>query len=153
LSRYLLAGCSTRSAEALPIIEDVAEKQAASAQLGPEHPNTVLSRFLLAMVLDTLGRSAEALPIVEDVAEKQAASAELGPEHRHTLWSQSLLAQILNHVGRPEEAEAKFAQVLSLQEVHPSLGPNHPDTRLTIERSNAMRHPKEIIIEASPRLP
>ena len=68
------------------------------------------------------------------------------------LWSQSLLAQILNHVGRAEEAEAKFAQVLSLQEVHPSLGPNHPDTRLTIERSNAIRHPKEIVIEASPRV-
>jgi hypothetical protein len=39
----------------------------ASLQLGPQHPDTLASRHLLAQVLHALGRSADALPIIEDV--------------------------------------------------------------------------------------
>jgi hypothetical protein len=44
-----------RSANALPVIEDVAAKQAASRELGPAHPDTLASRHMLARVLDHLG--------------------------------------------------------------------------------------------------
>lgn len=40
--------------------EEVAAKSAASPDLGPEHPDTLASRHLLAQVLDSLGRLADA---------------------------------------------------------------------------------------------
>jgi hypothetical protein len=38
-----------RTAEALPIIEDVATRQAASPALGPAHSSTLASRYLLVL--------------------------------------------------------------------------------------------------------
>ena len=85
----------------MPIIEDVASKQAASPDLGPLHPDTLGSRHLQVGVLRMLGRGAAALPIIEDVASKQAASPpDLEPLHPDTLRSQYLLAGVLDDLGR-----------------------------------------------------
>jgi hypothetical protein len=91
-----------RAADALPIIEDVAQKQATSPNLGPHHADTLTSRYLLAQVLGRLGRAADALPIIEDVAQKQATSPNLGPQHPHTLQSRYLLAQVLDKLGQEQ---------------------------------------------------
>ena len=103
-------GSLGRIAEALPIIEDVALKQAASPDLGPLHPDTLASRHLQAQVLHGLGQDTEALPIIEDVASKQSTSPDLGPLHPDTLASRHLQPRSRTappkHTGKPASAGA-----------------------------------------------
>src|SRR4051794_1149329 len=60
--------CSARDAEALPIAQQAAEAQAAHPDRGPNHPDTLAGRWLVARILSRLGRTAEALPIARQIA-------------------------------------------------------------------------------------
>ena len=74
----------------------------AHPDLGPKHPDTLASRYLLAQILDKLGHSEEALPIAQSVADAMTAHPGLGPNHPNTLASRHLLAQILDRRKRAE---------------------------------------------------
>ncbi|MGO9540975.1 MAG: tetratricopeptide repeat protein [Terriglobales bacterium] len=112
--------------EALSIAERVADAQAAHPDLGPNHRETLDSRFLVAQILHRqLGRSGEALPIARSVADANAADLGLGPHHQITLASRYLVAQILNRLGYNVEALVVAQSVLELQIANPGFGPKH----------------------------
>lgn len=93
-------------------------------RLGPEHPETLITRHYIARALSAQGRSAEAereyrelIPLNERI---------LGPEHPDTLRSRNNLANALNSQGKHAEAEQENRAVLALKER--VLGPDHPTT-------------------------
>jgi predicted Zn-dependent protease len=130
--------CPIKS-QLLHIIEDVAAKEAASPALGPQHPDTLASRYLLAQVLNDLGRTADALPIIEDVAAKNA-SPDRGPQHPDTLASRYLLAQVLNDLGRAADALPIIEDVAAKQAASPEFGPQHRGTRASQHLLAQVRH-------------
>src|SRR5260370_16004068 len=77
----------------------------ADADLGPEHPNTLISRDRLALALIALGRPEEAE--AEQRAVISIATGTLCPEHPTTLASRANLARALRALGRLEEAETE----------------------------------------------
>jgi hypothetical protein len=81
-----------RSEEALPLAQGVAEAQEANPSLGPTHPETLWSRYWVAVILDRLGRSREALALAQAVAEAQEANPSLGSTHIDTLLGHGLVA-------------------------------------------------------------
>ncbi|GAB2810949.1 serine/threonine-protein kinase [Actinocorallia aurea] len=70
--------------------------------LGPEHPDTLSSRNILASALYLSGRGQEAEAVARTVA--QARARVFGGEHPRTLRSWLLVGKILYTVGRPLEA-------------------------------------------------
>jgi hypothetical protein len=67
---------------------------AAHPDFGPNHPQTLNSRFVVAQILDSLGRGTEALPIAQSVAEANAAHPDRGPNHPDTITSRELVQLI-----------------------------------------------------------
>ncbi|GAA2247812.1 hypothetical protein GCM10010104_50310 [Streptomyces indiaensis] len=92
--------------------------------LGPEHPDTLVSRNNLALTLRRLGRHQEA------AAEHRRALTDrrrvLGPDHPHTLNSRNNLALALIDLGQYPEAADLLRRTLTYYE--DVLGPDHPDT-------------------------
>jgi hypothetical protein len=95
--------------------------------LGPEHPDTLAVRGLLASWTGHAGDPAAArdqyaglLPVRERV---------LGPEHPLTLSARHGLASWTGQAGDPAAARDLFAGLLAVRER--VLGPEHPDTLLT----------------------
>jgi serine/threonine protein kinase/tetratricopeptide (TPR) repeat protein len=96
--------------------------------LGPDHPDTLLSMYYLAISYAALGRHAEALQLRLETLEKR--KAKLGPDHPDTLRSMTGLANSYTDVGRHAEALQLRLETLALQRV--KLGPDHLDTLLSI---------------------
>ena len=92
--------------------------------LGPEHPDTLASRNILANALRGEGKYAEAE--AEHRAVLKLREKVLGPEHPDTLGSRNNLANALDSEGKYAEAEAENRALLKLAEK--VLGPEHPDT-------------------------
>jgi tetratricopeptide (TPR) repeat protein len=94
---------------------------------GPEHPDTLSARNLLATTLSHQGKYAEAE--AEDRAVLELREKVFGPEQPETLATRNDLANALNREGKSAEAETEYRTVLKLREK--VLGPEHPDTLST----------------------
>lgn len=92
--------------------------------LGPEHPQTVAVRDLLAAAYQASGRVGEAVGIYEGVlADREQA---LGPAHPDTLAARDRLTQSYVKAGRATDAVGIAEQALASAEA--AAGPDHPDT-------------------------
>ncbi len=74
--------------------------------LGPDHPDTLTSRSILAVAYLEVGRLNEAIAL----HEQTLADVErlLGPDHPDTLTRRSNLALAYQAVGRQDEAAALY---------------------------------------------
>ena len=95
----------------------------AERALGPDHPNTISARGVLADTLETLGHLREA----REVAERTIADVErvLGVNHPSTLEARARLARLLVAASDPH---AREVQEVTLRELDRILGPEHPST-------------------------
>ena len=100
--------------------------------LGPDHPDTLITRNNLAGAYDSVGRFGEAIELYERVLADQERI--LGPDHPDTLTVRNNLAGAYYSVGRFGEAIELYERVLADQER--ILGPDHPDT-LTVRNNLA----------------
>jgi tetratricopeptide (TPR) repeat protein len=98
--------------------------------LGPEHPDTILTRHWLAVALDYQGKNAEAE--AEYLAVFKLEEQVLGPEHVETLATRSNLTAVLLEQGKYADAEAENQALIKLEEK--VVGPEHP--RTLIVRNN-----------------
>ncbi|HEX4706601.1 MAG TPA: tetratricopeptide repeat protein, partial [Candidatus Udaeobacter sp.] len=120
--------------EAETIVRDIVSIR--EEVLGPEHPDTLASRNILANALTGEGKYAEAEAEHREVLKLR--EKVLGPEHPDTLGSRNNLANALDSEGKYAETESEYRAVLKLEEK--VLGAEHPDT-LTIRNNlaNALR--------------
>ena len=91
--------------------------------LGPDHPDTLVSRHNLAGAYQKAGRLTEAIALYEQVLTDH--TRVLGQDHPHTLTSRHNLAYAYQEAGRLEEAIALLEQVLT--DRTRVLGEDHPD--------------------------
>jgi tetratricopeptide (TPR) repeat protein len=92
--------------------------------LGPEHPDTLISRSNLASAYKDAGRLDEALALFEQtLADSERL---LGPDRTETLTSRGNLATAYHAAGRRDEALPLFEQTGTDSER--LLGPDHPYT-------------------------
>jgi hypothetical protein len=120
--------CSTGSVIPTKVARAVAQAREANPALGPQHPDTLASRHLVALLLDRLGQTDEALPIARAVAQAREVNPALGPQHPDTLASRYLVAQLLDRLGQTDEALPIARAVAQASEANPALGPQHPNT-------------------------
>jgi tetratricopeptide (TPR) repeat protein len=92
--------------------------------LGPDHPDTLNARNILAAAYQAAGRPAEAIPLFEQTLV--SLERLLGPDDPDTLTAQNNLAAAYQEVGRPAEAILLFRLILAARER--VLGAHHPDT-------------------------
>lgn len=93
-------------------------------ELGSEHPDTRMSIYSMARILDKQGKCAVAEEMHRQVLELD--QKVLGPEHPDTRASIYSLATVLDRQGKYAVAEEMYRQVLALDQK--LLGPEHPDT-------------------------
>jgi serine/threonine protein kinase/tetratricopeptide (TPR) repeat protein len=92
--------------------------------LGPEHPDTLESRFHLGSAYFAAGQTLEAIALDEETLRLRVS--KLGPGHADTLESRSNLATAYQAAGRNDEAIAMYQETLKLMTA--KLGPEHYDT-------------------------
>ncbi len=95
--------------------------------LGPDHPDTLKSRYDLAGAYQSAGRLPEAIALHD--ATLKLREAKLGPVHPDTLKSRNNLANTYYLAGRFSEAIALHEGTLKLREAE--LGSDHPDTLIS----------------------
>ena len=95
--------------------------------LGPDHPDTLITRNNLAGAYKDVGRFGEAIELYKRVLADQERI--LAPDHPDTLTARNNLAVAYRYVGRFGEAIELFERVLA-DRVR-VLGPDHPDTLTT----------------------
>ena len=100
---------------ALSVVEEV---------LGPDHPDTLVSRNNLASAYESAGRLGEAITLIEEVLADRVRV--LGEDHPDTLISRNNLAAAYRAAGRLGEAIPLYEQVLA-DRVR-VLGDDHPHT-------------------------
>lgn len=112
------------------------------AELGPDHPDTLLIQHEIAAWTGQTGDVREALRLYRGVLA--ARERVLGPDHPNTLATRHNIAQWTGATGDSAEALRLYREVLEACER--VLGPNHPETvvtreniaRLTGETGNAI---------------
>jgi tetratricopeptide (TPR) repeat protein len=72
--------------------------------LGPDHPDTLISRGNLALAYQEAGRTAEAIGLYERTLTDMGRI--FGPDHPNTLQARNNLANAYQAAGRRDEAEA-----------------------------------------------
>lgn len=95
--------------------------------LGPDHPDTLVSRTNVGNALNSLGRFEAALAEHRGVLSVRARL--FGPDHPDTLTSRDNVAMVLNNLGRQDEALA--AHRAELEACVRVLGAAHPDTLIS----------------------
>jgi serine/threonine-protein kinase len=95
--------------------------------LGPDHPDTLGTRFSLAREMAARGDHAGAEE--EFRAVFTARLRKLGPDHHDTLIARFNIAQQMAERGNHAGAEEEFRGLLT--GLRRRLGPNHPDTLAT----------------------
>ncbi|KKY30900.1 putative kinesin light chain 1 [Diaporthe ampelina] len=118
-----------RFADADALLKRVVRGQAES--LGPDHPETLVTRMNLALVAQELRPDELEAPARALQGVLAAQVRLLGDEHPATLNTACNLAQNYQASGRVAEAEPLLR--LSLGEQRKSLGERHPDTVRTME--------------------
>ena len=101
--------------------------------LGPEHPDTLISRGTHARLTGEAGDAAGARNLFAALLPVEERT--LGPEHRYTLTARSDLAYWTGEAGDAAGARDQFAALLPVAER--VLGPEHPDSLVT--RQNVAR--------------
>ena len=92
--------------------------------LGPNHPDTLVSRGNLAAAYLSAGRLEQAVPLFErNLTDRERV---LGPDHTRTLASRGNLASAYWSADRLSEAVPLFERTLTDREC--VLGPDHPHT-------------------------
>jgi len=97
--------------EAAPLLEKAVETR--QRVLGPEHPDTLRSMYLVGKNLNDDGRYAEAEKLLREVLEAQRRV--LGPEHPETVSSMIGIAGVIYEEGRYQEAEKLQRELLDMQ--------------------------------------
>jgi serine/threonine protein kinase len=95
-----------------------------TAQLGPDHADTLRSMANLAFAYLEAGKSDRALPLFEETLALR--KAKLGPDHNDTISSMQNLASGFTSVGKPDRALALWEDIFAL--VKAKLGPDHLHT-------------------------
>ena len=95
-----------------------------TAQLGPDHPDTLDSMNDLAVGYQDAGKLDRALPLFEETLALR--KSKLGPDHPDTLRSMNNLAGAYKDAGQLDRALPLFEETLALAKS--KLGPDHPDT-------------------------
>jgi tetratricopeptide (TPR) repeat protein/CO dehydrogenase nickel-insertion accessory protein CooC1 len=95
-----------------------------TAQLGPDHQQTLHLRFHIANVLRSQGRFSEALELDTYVLERQRAI--LGPDHPHALMTAGGLGADLCALGRYQEALASYRE--TYESFKEQFGEDYPRT-------------------------
>jgi hypothetical protein len=98
--------------------------QLRSAQLGPEHLDTLSSKSCLALVYQEQARYKRARPLFQEILA--ASTARLGAAHPDTLKSKNNLAELYRILGQYDRAEPLYKEVLDVRSAQ--LGPDHLDT-------------------------
>jgi len=137
------SGRSGRRAEALVILTTVLDDR--TRTLGPDHPDTLTTRFCIADELGELGRHDEALATLVAVADDR--TRVLGPDHPSTLVTRHNIAYELGELGHHDEALAAFVAVAV--DSTRTLGPDHPHTlfsreNLACQLGKLGRHPEAL---------
>ena len=96
-------------------------------ELGPDHPDTLATRFCIAREMAACGDHAGAEE--EFRAVFAGRQRQLGPYHPETLIARFSVAQQMAERGNHAEAEEEFRGLLS--RLRRTLGPDHPDTLAT----------------------
>ena len=91
------------------------------ASLGPDHPETLLSRNTLANAYRSAGRTADAVALAEETLRLR--TARLGPDHPDTLRSRSTLAIAYWEARRAAESIALHEGTLELATKSPRPRP------------------------------
>ncbi len=92
--------------------------------LGPDHPDTLSSRGILALAYRSADRTGEAITLYEQVlADRERV---LGPDHPDTLSSRASLADAYQAADRTGEAITLYEQVLA--DIERVLDPDDPNT-------------------------
>jgi len=120
LSYLIELGDSAREVIALgePLLEDL------ERLLGPDHPDSQITRNSLAAAYQAAGQAHEAIPLFEQTLVSRVRL--LGPDHPDTLTAQNNLAAADLAAGRDVEAILMFRMTLAARER--LLGADHPDT-------------------------
>ncbi|MFF5881235.1 tetratricopeptide repeat protein [Streptomyces californicus] len=92
--------------------------------LGPDHPQTLHSRFTLAAALRGLGEHRQAADLLREVLADHERVR--GPDHPNTLATRNNLANALSELGESRQAADLLREVLADRER--VLGPDHPNT-------------------------
>jgi hypothetical protein len=79
-------------------------------KLGADHPETLASMNIFAVMYSQRGREDEAEKLKVQVME--TCKTKLGADHPDTLTSMANLASTYRNQGRREEAEELFVQVM-----------------------------------------
>jgi tetratricopeptide (TPR) repeat protein len=95
---------------------------------GPDHPDTLVVRYNLALKLLLLGHYSEGLDILQDVVPRQRRV--LGEGHARLALSLRATARALDGVGRPEEARTPIAEAMAIHRA--SLGDDHPQVAMDL---------------------
>jgi serine/threonine protein kinase/tetratricopeptide (TPR) repeat protein len=95
-----------------------------TAELGPDHPDTLTSAQNLANCYGDLGRHDQAMTLHAETLERRKAT--LGRDHRDTLKSMDNFAICYYFLGRYPEAAKLHEEALNLRRA--KLGPDHLDT-------------------------
>jgi hypothetical protein len=106
----------------LPVLESLLESQRASQ--GDDHPDTLLTRHLIAFHIGGAGDRRLALRLGEEILEDQERA--LGPDHPDTLMSRHLVAYYTGETGDPHAALELYRRVAADRER--VLGPDQRDT-------------------------
>jgi hypothetical protein len=99
----------------------------ATERLGPDHPDTLITRTNLANWRGFAGDPAGAAAASEELLADYLRV--LGPDHPNTLSARDYLAYWRGHAGNPASAAAAYQELLTDQER--VLGPDHPNTLIT----------------------
>jgi tetratricopeptide (TPR) repeat protein len=93
-------------------------------QLGPDHPDTLVSMHNLANAYAALGDESEAYGLRQETLARRTST--LGPEHIDSLRSRLVLARSYAILNRPKDALELDQRTVALMES--KLGPEHPET-------------------------
>jgi hypothetical protein len=126
-----LQGQRGRYTAALQILTEVWEARVAAPDLGPDHPQTLVTRSMMAWQLNRLGQHKNALEISKGNWETYLALPDFGPDHAATLSERAQMAENMGYLGQNAEALAIFTEVWEAQVVLPELGRDHSETRVT----------------------
>jgi tetratricopeptide (TPR) repeat protein len=132
LAARLWALCQLRAAADLGRAIELGRQTVADSErvLGPDHPDTLVTRSNLAYAYRAAGRPGDAIPLFE----RTLADFErvLGADHRDTLTAGGNLAGAYEAVGRLGDAIPLLERTLA--DCERVLGADHPDT--VISRNN-----------------
>jgi serine/threonine protein kinase/tetratricopeptide (TPR) repeat protein len=93
-------------------------------QLGPDHPDTLVSMHNLANAYAALGDESQAYELRQETLARR--TYKLGTEHVDTLRSRLTMARSYAILDRPKEALELDQQTVALMKS--KLGPEHPET-------------------------